>query len=164
MGAQFKLVRGYKSTAEIHVAMERGEVEGAYSSLSTVRSGWNHWLTDKQINILVQTVPERHPDLADIPAIVEFGRTAEDKSLMGFFAAGGSVGRSVVAPPGISPERLQTLRRAFHATMSDPHFLAEARQLKLDVEPLSGEELGRIAAQVVSLGGVERERAQAMAK
>ena len=43
-GARFKMVRGYKSTAEIHIAMERGEVEGAYSSLSTVRSGWNSWL------------------------------------------------------------------------------------------------------------------------
>jgi tripartite-type tricarboxylate transporter receptor subunit TctC len=164
MGAQFKLVRGYKSTAEIHVAMERGEVEGAYSSLSTVRSGWNHWLTDKQINILVQTVAERHPDLADVPAIVELGRTAEDRALMGFFAAGGTVGRSVAAPPGVAPERLQTLRKAFHATMNDPQFLAEARQMKLDVEPLSGEELRRIAEQVVTIGAVERERAQAMAK
>jgi tripartite-type tricarboxylate transporter receptor subunit TctC len=62
-GAQFKMVRGYKSTAEIHIAMERGEVEAAYSSLSTVRSGWNSWLRDKQINILVQTIPERHPTL-----------------------------------------------------------------------------------------------------
>ena len=75
LGARFKIVRGYKSTAEIHVAMERGEVEGAYSSLSTVRSGWNHWLRDKQVNILVQTIPERHPDLADVPAIVELGKT-----------------------------------------------------------------------------------------
>jgi tripartite-type tricarboxylate transporter receptor subunit TctC len=70
----------------------------------------------------------------------------------------------VAAPPGVAPERLQTLRKAFHATMTDPQFLAEARQLKLDVEPLSGEELRRIAEQVVTIGAVERERAQAMAK
>jgi len=163
-GAQFKIVRGYKSTAEIHVALERGEVEGAYSSLSTVRSGWNHWLTDNQINILVQTVPARHPDLADVPSIVEFGKTAADRSVMGFFAAGGAVGRSVVAPPDVPPDRLRMLRKAFHATMQDPQFLAEAHQLKLDVEPLSGEELGRIAEQVVTLGATERERARAMAK
>jgi tripartite-type tricarboxylate transporter receptor subunit TctC len=144
--------------------MERGEVEGAYSSLSTVRSGWNHWLTDHRINILVQTVPERHPDLAAVRAIVEFGKTAEDRSVMGFFAASGAVGRSVVAPPGVSPDRLQTLRKAFHATMNDPQFLAEARQLKLDVEPLSGDELGRITERVVTIGAAERERAQAMAK
>jgi tripartite-type tricarboxylate transporter receptor subunit TctC len=163
-GAQFKTVRGYKSTAEIHVAMERGEVEGAYSSLSTVRSGWNHWLVDKQINILVQNISERHPDLADVPTIVELGKTAEDKALMRFFAAGGAVGRSVIAPPGVSPARLQMLREAFQATVNDPLFLTEARQLKLDVEPLPGEELGKIAARVVGISAAERELAQAMTK
>jgi tripartite-type tricarboxylate transporter receptor subunit TctC len=163
-GARFKMVRGYKSTAEIHVAMERGEVEGAYSSLSTVRSGWNHWLRDKQINILLQTIAERHPDLADVPAIVELGKTPEEKSVMSFFAAGGTVGRSVAAPPGVAPTQLEMLRQAFAATMKDPQFLAEARQMKLDVEPLPGSELARIAARVVGIGAAERERAQAMAK
>ena len=164
IGARFKMVRGYKSTAEIHVAMERGEVEGAYSSLSTVRSGWGHWLKEKQINILVQTIPERHPDLADVPAIVELGKTAEDKSMMSFFAAGGAVGRSVVAPPGVAPARLNMLRQAFHATMKDPQFLAEARHMKLDVEPLPGEELGKIVKRVIGISAAERERAQAVAK
>jgi len=164
MGARFKMVRGYKSNAEIHVAMERGEVEGAYSSLSTVRSGWNHWLTEKRINILVQTVAARHPDLADVPAIVELGKTAEEKSMMSFFAAGGAVGRSVVAPPGVAPAQLEMLRRAFHATMKDPQFLAEAQQMKLDVEPLSGNELVKIAQRIVGISMVERERAQAISK
>ena len=72
-GAQFKLVRGYKGTVEVHIALERGEIESAYSSLSTIRAGWNHWLTNRQINVLVQTVTERHPDLPNVPAIAEFG-------------------------------------------------------------------------------------------
>jgi tripartite-type tricarboxylate transporter receptor subunit TctC len=163
-GAKFKMVRGYKSTAEIHIAMERGEVEGAYSSLSTVRSGWNSWLREKQINILVQTIPERHPDLADVPAIVELGKTAEEKSMMNFFAAGGSVGRSVVAPPGIAPATLHMLRQAFETTMTDPQFIADAQHLKLDVEPLSGGALGKIVDRVVGISSAERERAQAVAK
>lgn len=164
MGARFKMVRGYKSTGEIHVAMERGEVEGAYSSLSTVRSGWNPWLAEKRINILVQTIPERHPDLADVPAIVELGKTAEEKSMMRFFAAGGVVGRSVVAPPGVAPAQLEMLRQAFHATMKDPQFLAEAQQMKLDVEPLAGSELAKIAERVVGISMAERERALAITK
>jgi tripartite-type tricarboxylate transporter receptor subunit TctC len=163
-GARFKMVRGYKSTAEIHIAMERGEVEGAYSSLSTVRSGWSSWLRDKQINILVQTVPERHPDLADVPAIAELAKTAEDKSMMNFFAAGGAVGRSVVAPPGVAPATLHMLRQAFEATMIDPQFLADAQHLKLEVDPLPGETLGKIADRVVGISAAERERVQAMVK
>jgi tripartite-type tricarboxylate transporter receptor subunit TctC len=129
-----------------------------------LRSGWSNWLTDKQVNILVQMVPERHPDLADVPTIVELGKTAEDKAVMNFFAASGAVGRSIVAPSGVAPERLEMLRTAFHATMKDPQFLAEARQMKLDVEPMPGEELARIAERVVGIGAAEREQAQAMAK
>ena len=118
----------------------------------------------QRINILVQTIPVRHPDLADVPAIVELGKTAEEKSMMSFFAAGGTVGRSVVAPPGVAPAQLEMLRQAFHATMKDPQFLAEAQQMKLDVEPLSGNELAKIAERVVGISAVERERAQAMSK
>jgi tripartite-type tricarboxylate transporter receptor subunit TctC len=85
-------------------------------------------------------------------------------ALMRFFAAGGAVGRSVVAPPGLPPARLHMLRKAFDATIKDPQFLAEAQQLKLDVEPLSGEELAKIITQVVSIGAAEHARAQAMTK
>jgi hypothetical protein len=95
---------------------------------------------------------------------VELGKTAEDKSMMSFFAAGGVVGRSVTAPPGIAPVTLNMLRHAFQKTMADPQFLADAQHLKLDVEPLSGDALGRIAERVVGLSAAERERAQAMAK
>jgi tripartite-type tricarboxylate transporter receptor subunit TctC len=163
-GAQFKIVRGYKGTQEIHIALERGEVEAAYSSLSTIRAGWSRWLENKEINILVQTVPERHPDLAQVPAIAEFAKTDGDRQVMNFFASAGTIGRAIVAPPGLSPERLATLRAAFWATMKDQQFLADARQMKLDVEPMSGEELRRIAGAIVAIGPAERERVIEMMK
>ena len=83
---------------------------------------------------------------------------------MNFFAAGGTVGRSVVAPPGVTPAVLQTLRAAFHATTKDEQFLAEARKLQLDVEPLAGVELQNVAEKIVSTGPAERERVMAVAK
>lgn len=164
MGAQFKVVRGYKGTQEIHIALERGEIEGAYSSLSTVRAGWGHWLENKDINILVQTIPARHPDLPDTPAIAEFAKTDGDKKVMNFFASAGTVGRSIVAPPGLPPERLAMLRTAFWETVKDEQFLAEARKLKLDVEPMAGEDLRKIAETIVAIGPAERERVIEMMK
>ncbi len=163
-GAQFKIVRGYKGTQEIHIALERGEVEAAYSSLSTIRAGWNRWLQNKEINILVQTVPERHPDLPQVPAIAEFGKTDTDKQMMNFFASAGTVGRSIVAPPGVPPDRLNVLRAAFRATMKDEQFLAEARQLKLDVEPMPGEDLRKIAETILAIGPAEQARVIEMMK
>jgi tripartite-type tricarboxylate transporter receptor subunit TctC len=164
MGAKFKIVRGYKGTQQIHIALERGEVEAAYSSLSTIRAGWGHWLKNNDINILVQTVPQRHPDLPEVPAVTEFGKTASDKQVMNFFAAAGAIGRSVVAPPGVPAKRLETLQAAFWATMKDEQFLAEAGKLKLDVEPMAGDELRKIVETIVSVGPAERQRAIEMMK
>lgn len=164
MGARFKLVRGYPSTPEIHLAMQRGEVEGAYSSLSTLRSSWSEWLADKSVNIIVQSMLERHPDLPEVPTVVELGKTTEDKQVLAFFAAGGEIGRAAVAPPDIPADRLRMLRAAFQDTVKDPQFIAEARQLKMDVEPLAGEGLRAISERIVSIDGAATERIRSMAK
>jgi tripartite-type tricarboxylate transporter receptor subunit TctC len=158
MGAKFKIVRGYKGTQEIHIALERGEIEAAYSSLSTIRAGWGHWLKNNDITILVQTVPQRHPDLPQVPAVVEFAKTDSDRQVMNFFASAGTVGRSIVAPPGVPAKQLEMWRTAFWATVKDEQFLAEARKLKLDVEPMAGDELRKIAQTIAAVGPAERER------
>ena len=160
VGARFKLVRGYPGTQEIHLALERGEVEGAYSSLNTIRTMWSHWLRDKKIKMIVQTGLERHPNLPDVPTMVELGKTAEDKKTIAFFAASGAIGRSIVAPPDMSAEALNVLRAAFQATMKDEQFLAEARQVNMDVDPLAGDDLEKIAERIVNIGPAERERAR----
>lgn len=163
VGARFKLVRGYPGTQEIHLALQRGEVEAAYSSLNTIRTLWGQWLRERMIKIIVQTVPDRHPELADVPSIVELGRNGEERAAISFFAASGAVGRSVVAPPDVPADRVETLRAGFEATLRDPQFLAEARQQRLDVDPLPGAEVARLNDNVVEIGPSERERVRAMA-
>jgi tripartite-type tricarboxylate transporter receptor subunit TctC len=162
VGARFKLVRGYPGTQEIHLALERGEAEGAYSSLNTIRTMWGHWLRDKKINIILQTALERHPALPDVPTMIELGKTAEDKASIAFFAGSGAIGRSIVAPPELPEEERGVLRAAFQATMKDEQFLAEARQLNMDIDPLAGEELGKISEHIVNVGPLERARARSM--
>jgi hypothetical protein len=48
----------------------------------------------------------------------------------------------------VPPARLEVLRRAFDATMKDPAYLAEADKLKVDVEPLTGEQVAALVEQV----------------
>ncbi len=163
VGARFKLVRGYPGTQEVHLALQRGEVEAAYSSLNTIRTMWGQWLRDRTINMIVQTVPDRHPELPDVPSIVELGRTDEDRAVIAFFAAAGAVGRSVIAPPEIPTEHLETLRAAFAATMRDEQLLADARQQQMDIDPLPATELARLIERIVNIGPGERERVRSMA-
>jgi tripartite-type tricarboxylate transporter receptor subunit TctC len=109
------------------------------------------WLRDKFINILYQCALERHPDLADIPTDVELGRTEEDRKILAFYTSSAAVGRSIVAPPGVPPDRLNILRRAFDATIKDPEFLADIERAQQEFQPASGEELQKLIEATASV-------------
>jgi tripartite-type tricarboxylate transporter receptor subunit TctC len=161
IGARFKVATGYLGTPAANLAMERGEVEGATSSVNTVQLTHPDWLRDKKINVLVQYSQQRDRELPDVPAVVELARTPADKTVLAFFASGGAIGRSIVAPPGLPEQTLTTWRTAFTRTMHDPDFIAEAERVKLDLDPLPGNELQVLIQTAVSLSAADRERIQA---
>ena len=158
---KWKVVLGYDTTAAGHLAMERGEVNGATSSLNTLRTTELEWLQNGLIRILVQYALRRSPDLPDIPAVVEFGVTDEDKEVLGFYANSGAIGRTLIAPPNMAADTVSILRTGFDATMKDPEFLADIQAAKLEFEPLSGAQLQMIVEQAgrLSPGAVARARA-----
>jgi tripartite-type tricarboxylate transporter receptor subunit TctC len=160
IGTRFKLVRGYPGTQAAHLAMERGEVEGASSSLTTLRTIAPDWLESHKVKIILQHTLTRSPELPDVPAVVELGPTREDKDVLAFFASGSLVGRSFVAPPEMRPDRLRLLREGFEATMRDPQFLADAGRMKIAIDALPGEALRLIIDRSLALPEPERERAR----
>jgi tripartite-type tricarboxylate transporter receptor subunit TctC len=138
---KWKVIAGYNTTSAAHLAMQRGEVDGATSSLNTLKTTQRDWLDQSLIRLLVAFAPTRRSDFADVPAVVELGATPEDKAVLGFYANSGAVGRSVIAPPGLGAERIVLLRAAFDATMKDKEFLSEIETTKLEFEPMAGAEL-----------------------
>jgi tripartite-type tricarboxylate transporter receptor subunit TctC len=161
IGARFKVVTGYLGTPAANLAMERGEVEGATSSLSVLKLAQPNWLSDKKINVIVQYSLQRDRELPNAPAVIELARTPADKTVLSFFASSGAIGRSIVAPPGLPEQALTTLRTAFIRTMHDPAFIAEAERVKLDLEPLPGGDLQALIQAALSLSPADRERIQA---
>jgi tripartite-type tricarboxylate transporter receptor subunit TctC len=161
MGTRFRVVTGYLGTPAANLAMERGEVEGATSSLNTIKLAQPDWLPDKKINVIVQYSLQRDRELPDAPAVIELARTAADKTVLLFFASSGAIGRSIVAPPGLPEESLTAWRTAFIRTMHDPAFIAEAERVKLDLDPMPGGELQVLVQTAVSLSAADRERIQA---
>jgi len=150
-GTKFKLIMGYKGSAEAQLAVERGEVEGHSTSWTAVKVNHPDWWPKKTISILVQFSLNRHPELPDIPTAVELGRNAEEKQILSAIMVAAEVGSAFFTTPGVPPERMAALRAAFDATMKDPEFLAEAAKTKLTVGPLSGESLQKLIANVSSL-------------
>ena len=148
IGAKFKLVMGYASSTTAMLAMERGEVEGHSTSLEVVRSVHSDWLRDKKITILVQYALKRHPELPDIPMSWELGRTTDEKQVLRIVANATEVGKLILSPPGQPAERVETLRRAFDATMKDPEFLDDLKKMRLDVGTMPGEELQKLVEEV----------------
>ena len=162
LDTRIKLVRGYRSTASVHLAMERGEVEGTTGSLDVMSNLAPDWLRDRKVNILLQYQHERHPRFADVPTVLEFIQSADDRAVFSFFISSALVGRSIVAPPGLPPERLALLRRAFDDTMKDPQFLAEAAQMKFELGPLPGVALQAIVERQISVSPAIRDRILAL--
>ncbi len=161
IGTKFKLVMGYRGSNEGMLAMERGEVEGHSTAWSAVKVAKPDWLRDKTVNIIVQFALKRHPELPDVPTAVELARNDEERPVLGAIMNASEVGTAFFTTPGIPPDRLAALRRAFDETVKDPEFLAEAEKVRLGVTPMTGEEVQKLVAQVSSLSPALLERVRA---
>jgi len=110
LGTKFKLISGYEGSAQIKLAVERGEVQGSSSTLWRVDKGW---IRANRLNVVYQVTLDAAPDIPQVPTVVSLARSAEEKALLNFFSSYTIIGRSILAPPGVPPERVARLRAAF---------------------------------------------------
>jgi tripartite-type tricarboxylate transporter receptor subunit TctC len=151
LGTRFKIISGYPGGGDVNLAMERGEVDGRGSnSWASWKSTKGEWLRDKKVNILFQVGPKRESDLPDVPLLSELGTSPEERQVLEVISADVAVGRPILTTPGVPQDRVAALRKAFDDTIVDKAFMAEADKQKMDINPLSGEELQQIVAKVLA--------------
>jgi tripartite-type tricarboxylate transporter receptor subunit TctC len=151
LGTKFKMVPGYKSTNEIHLAMERGEVQGrAGNFFSSLKSGNADWLRDKKIDLIAQIGAARDADFPNVPLLQELAPNEEAARIIRLFSAEIAMGRSYLTTPDTPADRLAALQKAFDATMRDPGFLDEAKKAAIDVRPLKAAQLQAILDDIMS--------------
>ncbi len=143
-GTKFRIIAGYPASAEVLLAMEKGEVDAAFTSFGSLRAYHQDWLDQKKVNLLAQGTVARTQELPDVPAVGELGKTPEDRRMLQLYASTADIGRSFIAPPGLPPERVAVLRAAFDATMNDPEFRAEVARVKAEFHPLPGAQLQKL--------------------
>ena len=148
LGYRFKLVSGFRSSADVFLAMERGEVDGICESLDSIHNRRPDWIPDRKVTVLLQGGATPHASLAGVPLVLDLARNAEERAVLEFLYAGQGIGRPFVAPPDLAADRLKLLRDAFSATMKDAEFLADAKKSKLEVEPEDGEHLAALIAKI----------------
>src|SRR5215470_1179232 len=147
-GFKFTVVTGYESTPKIHLAMESGEVDGTIANWSTLKAINTNWITEKKIRILAQWTLTKNPELADVPLFLDRAQSDAERAALRLMLARLEYGRPFFLPPNVPAARVEALRRAFDATMKDPAYLAEADKLKIEVDPLKGEEVAALVDQV----------------
>ncbi len=147
-GTKFRIIAGYPASAEVLLAMEKGEVDSAFTSWGSLGSYHQDWLDQKRANLLVQGTVKRSEELPDVPAVGELGNSPEDRTMLQLYASTADIGRSFIAPPGMAPERVALLRAAFDATLKDPEFLAEVKLTKAEFHPAPGIEMQKMIADV----------------
>jgi tripartite-type tricarboxylate transporter receptor subunit TctC len=147
-GTKFKVITGYDGTPKIHLAMERGEVHGTLANWSTLKAINFNWVTEKKVKLLAQWALRKHPEVADVPLVLDFAGSDADRDALRLALARLEYGRPFFMPPNVPPERVAAVRRAFDAAMKDLGLLAEADKLKIDIEPLTGEEVASLVEQV----------------
>jgi len=147
--ANVKLVSGYPGTAEIMLAMERGELDGVCGiDWTTIKSQRARWIADKSINVIAQAAFHKDPDLPHVPLIMELTDNREKLQILKLFVSAHEFARPYAAPPDIPADRAAALVAAFEATMRDPAFLGEAAQHKMEVAPVSGKRLAEMLAEL----------------
>lgn len=162
-GAKIKIVQGYPGGNDVTLAMEREEVQGRFGwSWGSVKSRARNWLDEKKINVLFQMALNKAPDLPNVPWIMDYVKNERDRQALELLFAPQVTAWPLIAPPDVPADRLRALRAAFDATMKDKEFLVEADKLKLDVEPVSGEEMAKLVARLGTFDKAVVERAVAL--
>jgi len=140
LGAKLRVIQGYRGSAEIRIAIARGELHGICGlPLSTLKTEWRDDFAAGRFKILLQLGRERSAELPSIPHVYDYSRTPEDRQVFDLIFGLQAMGRPFAAPPGVPNDRIAALRTAFMAMANDTAFRAEAARLQIDVSPTTGD-------------------------
>jgi tripartite-type tricarboxylate transporter receptor subunit TctC len=140
LGTKFKPISGYDGGTSM-LAVERGEVDGRCTTLSSVRTSQPRWIADKLVRGLVAVSNIRDVAFPDTPRAVDLLKSDSDRRALQFFQAPDEIQNPLFTPPDTPDEILQVYRRAFEETMKDRAYLADAEKRSQSLSPRPGEEV-----------------------
>jgi tripartite-type tricarboxylate transporter receptor subunit TctC len=150
MGTKFKIVTGYKSSDEVNLAMERGEVEARSSGLASIFSQNTDWVTEKKVAFPAQIGFKRDKRIPDVPLLQELATTEEQRQVLRLMASPTALGKPFTAPPAVPAETVAVLRKAFSAMLADKAFLDELAQRKIEADPMDADEVTQIVLDTIN--------------
>ena len=160
-GTKFKLVGGYRGINGIDLAIQQDELDGRGGSYLSWISRKPDWVRDVKVKFLVQNGLAKLRDLPTVPLRSDLAPDARSRQLLELLSSAGAVGRSIVAPADIPPERVAILRTAFDAIVADAGFKSSLAKRNLPLNPVSGAKIQQIVRNTV---GAPKDLAQELRK
>jgi tripartite-type tricarboxylate transporter receptor subunit TctC len=140
-GIHLAQVNGYPGSADMRLAVEKGEVDGSCGGWTAMPAGW---LRGGKVNVIVRLSPTLLPGMDDkVPFAGDLVKNERERAIFDFLMAPEKLGRPFMVSGRVPPERVTALRRAFDAMAADPQFLSDAQRLRLTVAPMNGEQVAR---------------------
>jgi len=165
LGTRFKIISGYPGGNDIDLALERSEVQGRCGwSWTSLKATHRSWIGEKKINVLFQMGLSKHPDLPEVPLILDLADSDLGRAILKLVFARQVMAWPYLAPPGLPAERTAALQRAFMETMADKEFLADAEKSLLEIRPVAGEDIQRLVAHIYDTPPAVAQRAADMLK
>jgi tripartite-type tricarboxylate transporter receptor subunit TctC len=163
-GTKLKSIAGYPGTQELMLAIERGELDGIVGySWSVARYGNKEQLDNGTLKIILQVALDRHPDLPDVPLVTDFVKEPADRQVLELIFSRNSMGRPLLAPPGLNPAVAAALRSGFARAMHDPDLIADAAKINLELNFVGGEDVQALVERLYHSPPDVIARAQAIA-
>jgi tripartite-type tricarboxylate transporter receptor subunit TctC len=167
VGTHFEIIRGYRGTSKIRLAMRSKEVDGACWTWDSMRSTARSMLDAKGDDQFIPFIMNGKWDDPEVKNIAQFREVIKDKNNLNAFDtwnAANEIARPFSLPPGSPPQALVTLRKAFKATMEDKDYKADAEKSNLTVDFNSGEKVDRYVTQIYSIPPEVKKRLQFLVK
>ena len=149
-GTKFKVILGYKGSADFNLATSRGETDASLTTWGNLRNTHRAWVRDKQIRVLFQVLMTRHRELKDVPTAYELGTNDDDRALLEFVTSSAELGQAFITAPDVPQNIVEALRTAFDKTMADPEYIAYSKKVGNELSPLPGAEMAKFAAKTLA--------------
>ncbi len=161
IGTKFRLITGYQGTKETFLAIESGEVNGRCGlTLSSLDASKPDWVRDGKLSYLLQLGFQKNARMGDAPLIFDLLKTEADKQLFTLFLTATAIERPFALPPGTPDGKVEILRRAFDAVMTDPDFLADGKMMQAEISPSTGEDTQALIAKAYATPQAVVDRAR----
>lgn len=141
IGTRFVPITGYRGSGGTYLAIERGETAGRCASYSSLKVVHSDWIEKKYVRFLVQLSPTPHPQMKDVPLAFDLALNERGKNLLRFMYLVPTIANAITLPPGTAPARVKEWQAAWNATLNDSAFRADAKKLRLDINPKSGDQV-----------------------